>query len=63
MIWWTSVDRPMPEGGFEVMHLYIAEEIWLGEPVLRKPLSKASFPQCKDYSASSHTLKYVRRSV
>jgi hypothetical protein len=35
----------MPEGGFEVMHLFIAEEILLGGPVLRKPLSKSSFPQ------------------
>lgn len=36
-----EVRSEFAEGGFEVIHLHIAEEILLGGAVLRKPLSKA----------------------
>jgi SAM-dependent methyltransferase len=36
-----EVRSEFAEGGFEVIHLRIAEEILLGEAVLRKPFSKA----------------------
>jgi len=51
-----EVRSEFAEGGFEVIHLHIAEELLLGGAVLRKPLSKASFAQRKDDSASSHTI-------
>jgi SAM-dependent methyltransferase len=36
-----EVRSEFAEGGFEVIHLHIAEEILIGGAVLRKPLSKA----------------------
>ncbi len=51
-----EVRSEFAEGGFEVIHLHIEEELLLGGAVLRKPLSKASFAQRKDDSVSSHTI-------